>query len=102
MIVSALLMALQAAPAAEPVPEIVVLGNLRSLEVRIGQDREGQWHCGLSKSTGRASLDRSFCKAVTKCVRKGADDQDKVRACISDTRAGLLRKVERELKKSRS
>ncbi|GMN02536.1 hypothetical protein [Erythrobacter sp. MTPC3] len=100
MIGAALLLSMQAAPAAEPISEIVVLGNLRSVQVSVGQDREGRWHCSMNKSTGRLSLDKSFCKAVTKCVRKGADDQEKVESCISDTRSGLLRKVEREMKKN--
>lgn len=98
MILSALLLSLQAAP--EPVPEIVVLGNLRSVQVAVGQDREGSWHCSMNKSTGRPKLDDRFCRAVTKCVRKGASDREAVEGCIRTTRSGLVRKVEREMKKN--
>lgn len=99
---AALLLALQATSAAEPTPEIVVIGNLRSVEVRVGQDAEGSWHCSMNKSTGRPKLDHSFCKAVTKCVRKGAGDQSAVSSCIRDTRSRLVRKVERAMKKKSS
>ncbi|MEO0462530.1 MAG: hypothetical protein AAF127_05330 [Pseudomonadota bacterium] len=91
-----------AAPEAEPVPEIVVIGNLRSVQVSVGQDREGKWHCSMNKSTGRPRLDHSFCKAVTKCVRKGASDQTPVDSCIRDTRGRLVRKVERAMRKKNS
>ncbi|MEM1196837.1 MAG: hypothetical protein AAGH57_12090 [Pseudomonadota bacterium] len=101
MILIVALLAMQAAPA-EPVPEIVVIGNLRSMQVFVGQGPEGNWHCSMDKSTGRPKLDHSFCKAVTKCVRKGADDQEAIDTCIRDTRSGLVRKVEREMKKQSS
>ena len=98
MILSALLLSLQAAPA-EPVPEIVVLGNLRSVQASVGQDREGSWHCSLSKSTGDPRLDDRFCRAVTRCVRDGAGEQEAVSACIRDTRATLVRRVERAMRR---
>ncbi len=101
MILAMLLLSIQAAPA-EPVPEIVVLGNLRSIQASVGQDREGNWHCSLSKSTGRARLDDRFCRAVTKCVREGADDQQAVSACIRDTRSRLVRQVERAMQRGES
>ena len=104
MISALALLAAQAAmpPEAEPepIPEIVVIGHLRSVKVYVGQDPAGQWHCSMNKSTGRPKLDHSFCKAVTKCVRKGADNQQKVDTCIRDTRSRLVRKVERAMKKS--
>ena len=87
-------------PVAEPIPEIVVIGHLRSVKVFVGQDSEGSWHCSMNKSTGRPKLDHSFCKAVTKCVRKGASDEEAVDTCIRDTRSRLVRKVERAMKKS--
>lgn len=98
MIFSVLLLSLQAAP--EPVPEIVVLGNLRSVQVSVGQDPEGRWHCSMNKSTGRPKLDDRFCRAVTKCVRKGASDREAVESCIRTTRSGLVRKFEREMRKN--
>ncbi len=99
MILSALLLSLQAAAPAEPVPEIVVLGRLRSMSASVGQDPEGRWHCSLSETTGRPKLDDQFCRAVTKCVQKGADDTASVKSCINDKRARLVRKVERAMKR---
>ncbi len=106
MILSALLLTLQSAavPApsaspAEPIPEIVVLGNLRSIQASVGQDPEGNWHCSLNRSTGRARLDDRFCRAVTDCVREGASDGPAVSACIRDSRARLVRQVERAMER---
>ena len=96
MMLTALLLAMQAAP--EPLPEIVVLGRLRSIEATVGQDPEGRWHCSLSQSTGRPKLDDKFCRAVTKCVRKGASDTASVKTCIGDTRKRLVREVEKAMK----
>ncbi|EAQ28569.1 hypothetical protein NAP1_13258 [Erythrobacter sp. NAP1] len=101
MILTSLLLAIQAAPA-ETVPEIVVLGNLRSVQASVGQDREGNWHCSLSKSTGRPRLDDRFCRAVTQCVREGASDQQAVSSCIRETRARLMRRVERAMERNAS
>lgn len=98
MILTALLFSMQAAPV-EPVPEILVLGNLRSIQASVGQDPEGKWHCSLNRSTGRAKLDDRFCRAITKCVRKGASNQQEVSACIRDTRARLVREIERAMKR---
>lgn len=88
-----------APPPSEPESEIVVLGRLRTIGVNVGQDSAGRWHCGLDRSTGRASLDDMLCRAVTKCVRKGADSTDKVDACIRTSRANLVREVERTMNK---
>ncbi|MGB3807119.1 MAG: hypothetical protein WA936_07965 [Erythrobacter sp.] len=96
--IAALLLALQAAPA-EPVPEIVIIGNLRTLEASVGQDAQGRWHCSLDRSTGRASLDDRFCRAVTKCVRKGAKSDDAIEACVRESRSRLVRSVERAMRK---
>jgi len=98
MIVSAILLLLQAAPA-DPIPEIVVLGNLRSIQASVGQDPEGNWHCSLNRSTGRARLDDRFCRAVTKCVREGASDGSAVSSCIRESRARLVRQVERAMER---
>ena len=105
ILAAALLMASQPTPAplAESESEIVVvLERLRSVTVNVGRDPQGRWHCGLARSTGRAKLDDRLCRAVTKCVRKGADSRDKVDACIRTSRAGLVRELERTLKKDRS
>ena len=104
MILSALLLSLQAAPAAqpepEPIPEIVVLGRLRSLQVTVGQDRKGNWNCSLSGSTGRPRLDDKFCRAATKCVRKGAKETGAIEKCIRKSRNGLVKQFERAMKKT--
>lgn len=89
-------------PLPEPESEIVVLGRLRSIAVNMGQDPQGRWHCGLDRSTGRASLDDKLCRAVTKCVRKGADSAEKVDGCIRTTRARLVREIERTMNKKGS
>ncbi len=100
IITSALLaLALQAAPAPAAVPEIVVLGRLRALQANVGQASDGSWYCSLSGSTGRAWLDDRFCRAVTKCVRKGAADNEAVEKCIRSSRKKLVKRVEKELKK---
>ena len=98
MILSALLLSLQAAPA-EPVPEIVVLGNLRSIQVSVGQDREGSWHCSLDRTTGRARLDDRLCRAVTDCVRDGASEDAAISSCIREERSRLIRRIERQMRK---
>ncbi|MEL6709125.1 MAG: hypothetical protein AAFP79_12655 [Pseudomonadota bacterium] len=89
----------QSGVAPEPVPEIVVLGQVRSLQANVGQGPDGQWYCSLNVSTGRPSLDERFCKAVTKCVRKGASDDTAVDECIRKTRKRLVSRVEKEMKK---
>ena len=105
MVLASVLLSLAPAPpasaveAAEPVPEIVVLGRLRSLQASVGQDGEGNWHCSLSESTGRPSLDDKFCRAVTKCVRKGAQENEEVDTCIRSSRKRLVERVEKEMKK---
>ena len=101
MIVSAAFLALaaQASPPAQPNPEIVVLGRLRSLQANVGQGPDGNWYCSLNGSTGRDWLDDRFCRAVTRCVRKGAADNDAVDTCIRSSRKKLVKRVEKELKK---
>ena len=93
--------ALQAAPAPapEPDPEIVVLGRLRTLQAIVGQGPDGNWYCSLSGSTGRAWLDDRFCRAITKCVRKGAAKDEAVSKCIRSSRKKLVKRVEKEMKK---
>lgn len=96
--IGAFILAMQPVPA-DPIPEIVVLGNLRALQVNVGQDPQGRWHCSLDRSTGRARLDDRFCRAVTKCVQKGASDDAAVETCIRDSRSRLVRQVERAMKR---
>lgn len=100
MIAAALLMAAQAGTHPNPVPEIVVLGNLRALQVSVGQDPQGRWHCSMSRSTGRASLDDAFCRAVTKCLRQSVSDKATAENCIIRTRGKLVRQIERAMKRN--
>ena len=88
-----------AAPPVEPDPEIVVLGRLRTLQANVGQGPDGNWYCSLNGSTGRAWLDDKFCRAVTKCVRKGASDNEAVDKCVRSSRKKLVARVEKEMKK---
>ena len=94
-----LAIAAQATPAPAADPEIVVLGRLRTLQASVGQGPQGKWYCSLNGSTGRAWLDDKFCRAVTKCVRKGASDNEAVDKCIRSSRKKLVKRVEREMKK---
>jgi hypothetical protein len=91
-----------AVPLAQPESEIVVLGRLRTIGVNVGRNRAGEWTCGLDRSTGRATLDERLCRAVTKCVRKGAETQTEVEICIRTSRAQLVRQVEQVMKKEGS
>ena len=99
MIFSALLLSMQAAPA-EPVPEIVVLANLRSIRASVGQDSEGNYHCSLDRSTGRAKLDDRLCRAVTQCVREGNMDDAAISNCIREERGRLVRQLERQIRRN--
>ncbi|WP_066528347.1 hypothetical protein [Erythrobacter sp. CCH5-A1] len=104
ILAATLLTALQAAPAPLAAPEgeiVVTLERLRRVTVNVVRDPQGRWHCGLAGSTGQARLDDRLCRAVTKCVRKGADSRAKVDACIRTSRAGLARELERALQKDR-
>jgi hypothetical protein len=101
MIGALLLLAAQGlAPVADPGPEtdpIVVIGQrLQAIEVHVGRGPDGKWYCGMDGSTGRLSLDKRLCKAVTTCVRKGAVSDADVEQCVATTKQGLLRKLERK------
>ncbi|MEZ5680981.1 MAG: hypothetical protein R3E14_06750 [Erythrobacter sp.] len=90
-----------ASPGVEAVPDesdpIVVIGRrLESIEVRVGRDPQGSWHCSMDGSTGRLSLDKKLCKAVTKCVRKGATSDVSIRDCVTTTKRKLMRDIKRE------
>ena len=104
MIGALILLAAQAAPVAEasaPPPAeadpIVVIGRrLQAITVSVGQGPDGKWYCGMEETTGRLALDEKLCKAVTKCVRKGALDDASIHACVSGTKKRLMRELERE------
>lgn len=82
------------------IPEIVVIAKrLDGVSASVGQDAEGRWHCSLDKSSGVRSLDNGLCKAVTKCVRKGATSDTAIHACVTKSKRRLLKKFEREYRK---
>ena len=84
-------------PPSEPMPEIVVIAErLKGVQVFIGQDEEGSWHCSLDRSSGVPSLDSKLCKAVTKCVRKGASTDSEVEQCVTKNKKRLLARFERQ------
>lgn len=96
-----LLAAQAATPTVEAVPEdtdpIVVIGRrLQEIRVNVSRSPEGKWYCGMDGSTGRLSLDKKLCKAVTKCVQKGAKSEAQIRECVTSTKRKLMRQIERE------
>ena len=95
------LLAAAGTPATDkPIPEIVVIGErLQGVQVSVGQDPSGSWHCSLDKSSGVRSLDNGLCKAVTKCVRKGATTDDALEKCVTRSKKRLLARFEREYRK---
>ena len=102
-VAAALLLLAQAAPLALPddPPEIVVMAErLRSLSVSVGRDPQGNWHCGMDGTSGVERMDRLLCKAVTDCVREGAQADAEVKACVGNEKTRLLRHVRRELREN--
>ena len=89
-------------PAAVAAPEIVVIERrLESVTVRVGQEPDGKWYCSMDGSIGIRSLDERVCKAVSKCVRKGASTDDAVQACVTKSKRRLFEKFKREQERSR-
>jgi len=93
--VSALMMLTAALPAnAADNDEIVVIANrLKAASAIVSRDAQGRYQCALSQSTGLIKLDADLCKAVTKCVRKGASDQAAVGQCVERSKPNLLARV---------
>ncbi len=97
MIGLALLMLAQAVPPPAANDPIVVIGHrLQAIAVTVGQGPDKQWYCGMDGSTGRISLDKKLCKAVTKCVRRGAADDAAIQDCIVSTKGRLMRQLAHE------
>ncbi|WP_338241985.1 hypothetical protein [Aurantiacibacter hainanensis] len=99
-----LLTAQAAAPAADPAPSseientiIVSAERMRSIEVNVGQDREGTWHCSLSGSTGSAWVDDRLCRITTGCVRDA--DSDRVERCVTRRRASIINEFREALER---
>lgn len=92
---SALMMLTVALPAnAADNEEIVVIANrLKAASATVSRDAQGRYQCALSQSTGLVNLDADLCKAVTRCVRKGASDQAAVGQCVERSKPNLLGRV---------
>lgn len=100
-----LMMAAQGAPiAAELVPtdaEIVVIARrLNEISASVGRDPKGRYHCSLSGSTGLTRLDDRLCRAVTKCVKKGASDDGAIQQCVAASKPKLIEQIRREAGKT--
>jgi hypothetical protein len=94
------LLLVQTAPVDEE--EIVVIGKrLDAVAVNVGRGPDGNWYCSMDGTSGVASLDAKVCKAVTKCVRKGATKNDAVKGCIQKSKKQLFAKFQRERAKRR-
>lgn len=82
--------------------EIVVIGKrLDSVTVHVGQGPEGKWYCSMDGSSGVLSLDKKVCKAVTKCVRKGAKTDAEIDGCVTKNKKRLFARFKRERAKSK-
>ena len=93
----AALLLVQAPAAAADHPEIVVVAErFNRLQVSVGRDPQGRWHCSLDGTSGVPRLDDRLCRAVTQCVRKHAEGGKSVEACVEDNRGRLLRQWKRE------
>ena len=87
----AALLMLQTAPVAADADTILVLAErLEQIDVTVGQDHEGRWHCSLSHSSGSARIDDRFCRSATKCYQKHGNDQGDVLDCLSRSRGNIL------------
>ncbi|MFZ5746464.1 MAG: hypothetical protein ACOY45_02270 [Pseudomonadota bacterium] len=96
-ILAVLMLGVQEAPP-ETSDEIVVIARrVRSISATVGRDPQGRYHCALSTTTGRPSLDDRLCRAATDCTRRNPRDAAAVNRCIEQRKAGLMRRVRREL-----
>ncbi len=109
MMLVAALMLLQAVPDGPPeedlteVQEITVIAQkLRQIQVGVSRDAQGKYQCGLSQPTGLVKLDAELCQATTKCVRKGRDSQDDVRACVEKAKPGMMTRIHDYLRAERA
>ncbi|MBH5321456.1 hypothetical protein [Aurantiacibacter sediminis] len=69
---------------------LVMAERLRSIEVNVGQDREGNWHCSLSASSGSEIIDSRLCRTTTHCVRENGDDRAAIEECVRTHRSRTL------------
>ncbi len=101
----ALLLAQAAAPAQGTVDEdtILVIGErMRSIDVNVGRDAEGTWHCSLSASTGSDWVDDRLCRITTGCVRDAGGDRERSERCISRRRASIMDEFREAIERGRS
>ncbi|MBY4635910.1 hypothetical protein K5P26_01995 [Sphingopyxis sp. XHP0097] len=103
MILSLALLAM--AQVTEPVPteeEIVVIARrLDEISASVGRDDKGRYHCSLSGSTGLARLDDRLCRAVTRCVQKGASDDQTINQCVAASKPKLIAQIRKEARKKK-
>jgi hypothetical protein len=107
VMISALLLALQATelPPEPPVTDeeiVVIASRLNEITARVSRDPKGRYHCGLSGSTGRLSLDKALCKTVTQCVKKGNIAEAAVRQCVDAEKPKLIAKIRKQARKKKS
>ncbi len=89
---------LLAQPAPSPTAEaadsedriVVVAERMRSIDVNVGRDPEGNWHCSLSESSGSAWVDDRLCRITTGCVRDARGDEDRIVSCATRRRASIM------------
>lgn len=74
---------------------IVISRKLNSIAISVTRDAKGRDHCALSETTGMKDIDALLCKTTIKCVRQGAQDQDRLKACVGAQRAMLADRIAR-------
>jgi len=81
---------------------IVMAERLRSIDVNVGQDAEGNWHCSLSASSGSEVIDSRLCRTTTHCVRENDGDRVATEECVRTHRSRTLDDFRQELLENRS
>lgn len=94
MILLAALLAMQAAPPADPQGDIVVTGRrlqrLKRLNMTTRRDRgTGATRCVFKRRSGDPMLDEAVCNAVLACV-PNVQTVDEMKACIAPTMDRLV------------
>lgn len=96
-ILATLMLGVQETPPAASDEIIVIARRMRSISATVGRDPQGRYHCALSTTTGRPKLDDRLCRAATDCTRRNPRDAAAVNRCVEDRKAGLMRRIRREL-----
>ena len=88
------LMLAQAAPDLPPAdPEdtiVVVAERMRSIDVSVGRDPEGNWQCSLSENTGSHWVDDRLCSISNDCFRASRGDSDRLVRCATRRRDRIM------------